>query len=547
MKYAQKKNPETRSFLVAMTFASSALFALSLMGNEEGANRKPSAASNESITFEDIHYCEASLKGATPNQSVDPAKLPDDGSLWRVGSNRWSEAYEQKYAEWFRKHVDTEFLVRFGLKADCADTAATIRAVFSRIYHLPYLLKAGAGSKGIGHFSTDFARLPTSKRWNESEWQQALKEDQRFRALLSHIMNVASAQSFWVNSYPILAYDPANQNRLSRFVRPGTIHNRASHVKIISEVDSTQWFPIHQLSATTPASVQALSEYDDIEMGPPEGPNRGIVAWKWVVHCGSKGWQHVAADQMPGYSTQQFEFTTNPPPGLQQYESPGAYYERIGRARALKSPTRETLKRLISQLGTYLRNRVPKTFSVQELLTKTNGRIASDRNFDENYSTESFDKMVEARFANIEALVKQYGGNIPITWNEFITEAMKEEVDLREMGKTNLYFFVVMKRYMGISFDPRDSFDKRWGLSHFSSIKGYLSHELAVVPGMKAATAERLRQNQNTLEDLKRQSNSAAARPYYQWISYDRAQLADLATREELARSGLDALKRLRR
>lgn len=512
--------------------------------------RSVAAASNDPITFEDIHYCGATLKNAMPTADVRPETLPDDGSLWRVGSNRWNEAREKHYSQWFKKNVDTEFLVRYGLKADCADTAATIRAIYSHIYRLPFLLKSNPSARGIGHFSKEFSNLPTSNKWNERDWHTAVKEDRRFRAFLAQIGNTVSAQNFWINSYPVVAYDPLHPDRLSEFVRPGVLHNRASHVKIISDVDSLQWFPIHQLSATTPASVQALSEYDDIELGPPEGTKRGIVAWNWVVNCGSKGWQHVQSEQMPGYSLQQSQFVSNPPPGKEQFDSPGSYYERIARAKSLKAPKRETVTRLISQLGTYLRNRIPKTFEIQRLLKTTNGRIAKDRNFDENYSTESMDKMIERRFAGIESLIVNYGSQIPMSWAQFIDLAMAQEIDLKEYGKTNLYFFVIMKRHMSVSFDPRSTFQERWGLDQFQYIRAYLAKELMLVPKLRAEVEARIRYNEQQVASMKRSSQNASAegiRTYYSWIGFDRVQLGDLVTREALAKSGLEALKRMGR
>lgn len=537
-------------------FGALALFASALCAQSSRMNARPdfarslAATANEPITFEDIHYCGEVFKNATPSLDVRPETLPDDGSLWRVGSNRWSEAREKHYSQWFRQNVDTEFLVRYGLKADCADTAATIRAIYSHIYRLPFLLKSSTTSKGIGHFSKEFSSLPTSNKWNEREWQTAVKEDRRFRAFLVRIGDTVSAQNFWINSYPVIAYDPLNPDRLSEYIRPGVLHNRASHVKIISDVDSLQWFPIHQLSATTPASVQALSEYDDIELGPPEGTKRGIVAWNWVVNCGSKGWQHVASERMPGYSLQQSQFVSNPPPGKEPFDSPGSYYERIARAKSLKHPSRQTVERLISQLGTYLRNRVPKTFEVQRLLISTNGRIAKDRNFDENYSTETMDQMIERRFAAIESLIVNYGPQIPMTYDQFVDLAMSQEVDLNEYGKTNLFFFVIMKRYFKMSFDPRSAFQERWGLNQFQLIRGYYNKEQMLVPKLKAEVQLRLRYNEQRLDSMKSGTEPIPAqgiRTYYKWLGYDRNQLAELVTREALAQSGLTALQRLGR
>jgi RHS repeat-associated protein len=256
------------------------------------------------ITAEDAAECNQQ-SGGTPIQPnvttpLNPqlTPLPDEGEVWRVGTNRWNSNYEKLFQQWIATQVNADFLVKFQLKADCADAVSIMRAVFSRIYSLPMLMTNG--SRSIGNSTKTWANVPTIPGWNPNNWQNNLLNDQRFRKYITEMTNVVDSQDLILNTYPVKITDDNNTNKLSQYVQPGTVIMNTHHAEFVKEIDTSQFDPLIKMNSTEPAAIRPLWE-EPMDIEYPTESGRGFANWDWTVNCGSRGWKHVDASRMPGY------------------------------------------------------------------------------------------------------------------------------------------------------------------------------------------------------------------------------------------------------
>lgn len=454
------------------------------------------------ITRQDARECGVNT---SPNSGAwtNPAKLPDDGSVWRVGSLRWSEEDERKYAEFISEKVGTDFLTKFHLKADCADATAVLRSVFARIHSLPIYFKSVDSFHKTGNFVKRFVMLPTIRDWNERNWETNLLKDKRFRAYLAEIPDAITASDMNDNTYPIEVYDPRSPRELSEYFMPGALFAKADHVKMIHEIDPNQWYPFRQYSATTPASEQEFTEYQ-AELQEPQRRDLGVVRWNWAVNCGgSVGWRQVKDERMPGFSYQQFDYITSELKKIEGKEL-GWYLDTIGRAKGMTSPPPGTVEREIDALQKYIEKRVPLVLTALQC-QRTGCRGLIPPFDDENYSTPSFDRTIETRYALIEKLVRDYGSVMEIRNQDDLTRYVnRQSIDpQRPDGRTtSLFFFVYAYRQGAASSNYLASSWDRWGLAALERLAVETAARIAALRESLRPIQERLSYNQSRLAEL---------------------------------------------
>ena len=246
----------------------------------------------EIVTSDDLKYCPPNtLK--TILKPVDPRTLPDDGTVYRVGSNRWNEQWEQKYSKWVVSEVTPDFMKTYDLETDCADAALVIRAVFARIHHLPMSFNGAIADQSTKNVKD----LPTVKVWNESNWKTSLKSDKRFRAALDGWRKDLGTCNLKDFTHPVKIVDTKNK-KLSKFVRPGCPVFSGGHTRFICSIDPKSSYPVNQLESTVPAGVRTLSRSTyDVN---PGDIDQGILAWNWSYNCG-KGFKLVRDKDMSSY------------------------------------------------------------------------------------------------------------------------------------------------------------------------------------------------------------------------------------------------------
>ncbi len=107
--------------------------------------------------------------------------------IWKVGDRRWTVEEEVRYGQWVEKNITEDFFIHHKIPVDCADVPYAVRWIYARIAHLP----AAATTKHdklIGHWSTEWGRLPTHSEWHK---------DQRFRKALFHMLSETTTDGFF--------------------------------------------------------------------------------------------------------------------------------------------------------------------------------------------------------------------------------------------------------------------------------------------------------------------------------------------------------------
>lgn len=419
------------------------------------------------VTEKDVAYCGGTVK----NANVHPHSLLDDGSVWRVGNRRWNEDWEKKFAEWVEKEIDKDFFKRYKIYTDCADAAISVRAIFARIHHLPVMF---AGR----HFSQSqkkWAREKTVKNWDEQNWKTALMEDIRFRKALEVWKLGVGTVNLHEDTFPLRVRRESDTTRLASCVRPGTVLLTRGHTRFTKKVDSLSWNPVEELSSTVPSAIRTLSQGPVSLSNFPASessakkPDRGVLGWNWIVNCNGK-FVKMADSKMPNYSREQYEF----------HKIYGKNYKNLlaelGRAKALTSPEKEDIDKLVKSLKESLESRVE---------TVTNGYQAylqdpeafedvEGRSYD-NYSTPTRDKAILDRFDALEFIIKKHSDSLGMNMADLYKKLSEVKVEITP-GKTvnAVQVLWVMRTDESVS-DPRVPIEKRWGLELMESedfIKG---------------------------------------------------------------------------
>lgn len=115
-----------------------------------------------------------------------------DSQVWKVGERRWTVQEEENYGKWIETNVTEDFFMYHKIPVDCADVPYAIRWIYARIAHLPAAATTG-NNRLMGHWSGDFAHLPTGPTWDK---------DRRFRAALLHMLSTTSTRSLASDTYP---------------------------------------------------------------------------------------------------------------------------------------------------------------------------------------------------------------------------------------------------------------------------------------------------------------------------------------------------------
>lgn len=222
------------------------------------------------------------------------ALLPADAgaAVWPA-EREWSAEWEARYSRWIAEDLSEDFLEPAGLKADCADLAYAIRAVFSRNHGFPFLASSERGAL-FGHFSTQWDHLPTGGEWHA---------DQRFcRFLRDLFLHTVSTRSLHRDTYPVALTAEA--------VRPGLLIYEdyvSAHVVTLGRLNPGAERPVVYYESFIPGYARFFAhDATGVRIGEAAvGGHSGVVMWKWPERAG-EGWRHRAAEDMPLYSREQF-------------------------------------------------------------------------------------------------------------------------------------------------------------------------------------------------------------------------------------------------
>jgi hypothetical protein len=517
------------------------------------------------ITDADVSECNQLAPGSSLHTSVtspvnpQQAELPDDGEVWRVGTNRWTPDFEKMYADWVRTKVDADFMKRNQFKVDCADATAIVRAVFARIYHLPLLFSSNTAE--VSNATKTWAHVPTIAVWNADNWQTNLLADQRFREFIKEVSSIVHIEYMPLNTYPVKLTDETHSNSLSSAIQPGTVIMNTHHAEFVKDIDKTLFDPLIKMNSTSPAAIRTLwVEPMDIEY--PVRPELGFVNWSWSVNCGPRGWKHVQDTRMPGYSQEQFQYDSFEQYNAQELVSQAsendqkvAYLKQELSTRNYNGQTQEQVndaleqavqdQKDIAKAQTFKQDhpgvvvpesyhnfvqilahdgtlpRVTKT-SIQESVNSIVDRIKRRADYvnealkaqaanpnvftgknadDDDYSTPDFDSSDKTRILRLLSMLEGAKGNEDITEDQFKNMLASEWVDIGSGKKVNAYYYsmaiLVNNNGNYISSEPGDPLESRWGFKWVQEHAHDLTTQLAAAKQSESDAQKKLTDYQN--------------------------------------------------
>ncbi|MBC7690486.1 MAG: hypothetical protein H7222_01845 [Methylotenera sp.] len=385
------------------------------------------------------------------SSEVDPAELPDDGSVWRVGSNRWSAAWDKRYSDWIGREVDVEFFLRTNIATDCADAAVVFRIIFARINHLPVYFKNQPES--YSHSMNSWSQLPTVKDWDPANWIQSLRSDQRFQAFLKAVTDDLGTKNITDSTYPVRLRSPQNPKLLSNYVTPGTIVLGGGHTRTIFRVDSTAYIPIEQLDSTVPAQVRTLHRGPVQMWGMPDAALQdGVIRFKWVVNCGGDtGFTHVPAEKMPGFSQEQYHLREEFGGGIDF----NAFLVKLVPGK--RKPMDHTYVNLeLKSIQSLLDRRIEAVQTAIQMRS-TNVDAFKDPQVRDDFSTEHRDLGIARAYTYLD-------GRLSLEARDYLASQARKILIVIDVGKsTNLYYFVKAVFAKAASSDPSADATWRWG------------------------------------------------------------------------------------
>ncbi len=230
----------------------------------------------------------------------------------------WDMSWENRYSHWLENEIEPTVLQTAGLKADCADLAYGLRAIFARMNFLPFMASSKEG-KRFGHFSKQWDHLPLHENW---------AQDKRFCTFLNDLfLHIVSTRSLHHDTYP-LSLEP-------KTIKPGVMVYEdliAAHVVIIGRIEKNSIPPITYYESFVPGyGIFTRSKNIEVQLYGPdtESFHSGIVAWNWPVkkddigkyipNSGRGGsrtaptrvkkddiWEYIPKRDMPFYSEEQY-------------------------------------------------------------------------------------------------------------------------------------------------------------------------------------------------------------------------------------------------
>ncbi len=366
-----------------------------------------------------------------------------DAQVWKVGQNRWTIHDEYSYGQWIETNITEDFLIRHKIPVDCADVPYAIRWIYARIHHLPAAATT-VDNRFIGHWSKDWAHLPTSTTWDK---------DSRFRAALLYMLSSTSTRTLPSDTYPIrVAVDSVTAGTVFLFAR--------DHAGIVSRIvmDGSTAHPVQTFEAGSPARIKRLRLGDFLLPNLNYDHISGLLKFRWPVNMGSQ-WHYLPDEEQPFHSEEQYspEFTEEHANYLEAVEKrinptvyePGEKVEKI-----IKTVTR----RLIARIPIILDGH-KKCHELQ---------CPEGSLYWEIYGTYNRDELIRVLFYYLETIIKNNHLD-----RDVILDKMKK-IYLQISSDRFVTLEYVFQNFKWMSSDPEATIEARWGLDKCNIIALHL-------------------------------------------------------------------------
>lgn len=309
---------------------------------EEKSGKLPNLLSHHAFSsrlaaekFQKEHFANWFLRKSRTSEEPIFVTEKSQRVLWRV-KEEWSDAWEQKFADWVHQEVTESFFVDHNISVDCADVAFVVRWIFARVHALPAANRLAGGRVLFTQDSmkSEWGNLPTDPDWHK---------DKLFLRALKYLASHAYTHSLYDDSYPI-AIQPYS-------LTPGVHHlslgGRSGHTLIVTDTQplNPMKVPIVMMASTVPAEARMLirSGYSYQRPAVKEG---GFMRMRWPVRS-SQGWKLKSAQQMPHYSMEQYDekvFPNSSPHPLHVYRRINPHFDPLVLIQSLAQEVQQALK-----------------------------------------------------------------------------------------------------------------------------------------------------------------------------------------------------------
>ena len=368
---------------------------------------------------------------STPSFSQTATESPLQ--VWKVGEHRWTVEEECQYGKWVEENLTEDFFIRYHIPVDCADVPYAVRWIYARIAHLPAAATT-KDNKLIGHFSTEWGRLPTHSEWHK---------DLRFRRALLHMLTETTTRTLPLDTYPIQISPDSVTAGTPFFVTE-------SHSGVVGRVvlDGSHIHPLQTWEATVPAKVQKLNRRNFFTPRPESTIYSGLVKFRWPVF--QKGrWEYLPVKEHPFYSEEQYTSVF--------YEGYADYVEAVAKR---IDPTDydpwEKVEKVIDTMTLYIQERV--TIVSEGFKRCRKGGCPEGSILWEIHSTPGRDGMITLWMDHLHHIVES---------NRLDQELVREKMEAIPFNITkdrSISFYHLYQNYLWLSPHPEDSIEARWGL-----------------------------------------------------------------------------------
>ena len=367
-----------------------------------------------------------------------------DSQVWKVGQNRWTVQEEYNYGKWIEKNVPEDFFIRHEIPVDCADVPYALRWIYARIRHLPAAATTG-GNRLIGHWSKDWARIPTNAAWDK---------DRRFRAALMAMLASTNTKTLPFDTYPIRITADS--------VTGGTVFLAVEdHSGVVSHLvlDGSTAHPVQTLEAGSPARVQKLYRRNLILPRPGDNIS-GLLKFKWPIKT-SDGWRYLPKKEYPFYSEEQYssDFTHG-------YSD---YLEAIAmRIDPKVYDPNEKAQKVIHTITNRLNQRIPIVLAGFKKCHET--QCPEESRLWEIYSTPDRDEFIGVMVDHLERIIKMNH----LDRDAIINKMANVQLEISPGQSITLQY--VFQNFQWVSSDPEASIEARWGLDKCGIIAIHLKN-----------------------------------------------------------------------
>lgn len=380
-------------------------------------------------------------------------------AVW-TADNQWSEEYEAKYSQWMttsQVHADLFVDTKspyYGLRADCADAAYALRAIFSFENSLPFAISNPSGGRTSKYLTND-----------TTAFDKYSNPHKRVVAFLNNLgESVGTENLSRMDTYPV-KLDTVNPGTLYTYKIKGRFRRVIRHAYTIKDIQPTGSFDLIY-------STQAIKK-ENLPMNYRLGKELvnlpqtvwGFRRFKWPTNL------HVSNSSLPtsfAYSEEQYSLAKK----LGQNE----FFTYVKNLLKTENETPNNLiSRVLKNICQEANARVGYVEQGVKYNTSRNGRCMDYTDYD-IYSTPARDKALKASYEALAYNWSQVGEMVSDNNLSIIVESILKStyldralvleycpIEVNGLGTYDLAEIWKRIQKGTLSSHPNDTLSARWG------------------------------------------------------------------------------------